>query len=62
MIPTVAPSIRAELTWAGVIDGFRDRRTAAAPATWGEAIDVPDSIRSAVSEEKPAEVTLTPGA
>jgi hypothetical protein len=49
-------------TWAGVQFGSWERRTAAAPATWGDAMEVPDKIAAAVFEVCHAAVIALPGA
>jgi hypothetical protein len=60
--PAVAFPVIAMLTFAGVALRFIDRYSAATPATWGEAIEVP--LRRAVALGSPshAEVISTPGA
>ena len=52
----------AEATAAGVNPGVTSSKSAAAPATCGVAIDVPDNDRRAVGEEVPAETIAEPGA
>ena len=52
----------AEATAAGVNPGVTSSKSAAAPATCGVAIDVPDNDRRAVGEEVPAETMEEPGA
>ena len=47
--PEVAPFTRAVATWAGVEEVWPERYTAAAPATCGVAIEVPDRVAVAVS-------------
>jgi len=49
-------------TSAGEADGFWLRAKAAAPATWGQAMEVPDMTALAVFDVMPAEVMLEPGA
>ena len=49
--PVVAIDVSAVATAAGVLAGFASRYNAAAPATCGEAIDVPDIVAVAVSDE-----------
>ena len=58
----VADEAIAEATSAGVIAGFCDNASAATPATCGEAIDVPESVRVAISDECPADTMFEPGA
>ena len=41
-IPRVAAFNNALVTAAGAADGLADKYNAATPATWGDAIDVPD--------------------
>jgi hypothetical protein len=53
---------RREDTSEGESDGNTESSTAAAPATCGVAIDVPDIVADAEFDEIPAERTLTPGA
>ena len=48
----VAKVINLAMTAAGVIDGSDSRRSAAAPATCGAAIDVPDKLLKDVDELK----------
>lgn len=48
--PAVAFAASVAATCAGVSDGFWESSTAAAPAVWGEAIDVPDMDAVAVVE------------
>ena len=57
----VAASIAAQ-TCSGVACGFVWRRSAAAPATCGDAIDVPFFVADATSEVMPAETMPVPGA
>jgi hypothetical protein len=57
----VAASIAAQIC-AGVACGFDCRRSAAAPATCGDAIDVPSFVAVATSEAMPAERISVPGA
>jgi hypothetical protein len=52
----------AAWTVAGVAVGYCCRYKAAQPATWGDAMDVPESTAAAVFEVFHAEVILTPGA
>ena len=49
-------------TAAGDMAESASSKSAAAPATWGEAIEVPDLPRSAVDEVNQAEVIDEPGA
>lgn len=58
----VAEVAIADDTSAGVRAGFCDKAKAATPATCGAAIDVPDIVRVAVSDECPADTMLDPGA
>jgi hypothetical protein len=60
--PVVAEEIRADDTWAGVRAGLLESRTAAAPATCGDAIDVPLSDAVAAVAVYQVDVTATPGA
>ena len=48
--------------WAGVAPGSICNHSAAAPATCGAAIDVPDIVRVELDEVMPTERMLTPGA
>ncbi len=48
--------------WSGVASGSICNHKAAAPATCGAAIDVPDIVRVELDEVMPAERMLTPGA
>ena len=57
----VAASIAAQ-TSAGVACGLVCRMSAAAPATCGDAIDVPLLVAAATSVAMPAETMLAPGA
>ncbi len=57
----VAASINAQ-TSAGVASGLASRMSAAAPATCGDAIDVPLFVAEATSEVMPAERMADPGA
>ena len=50
------------LTSAGVREGFMDKTRAARPATWGEAIEVPEIVLVAELPEIQAEVICVPGA
>ena len=58
----VALSDTAEATAAGVNEGDTSSKSAAAPATCGVAIDVPDNDRDAVGDEVAAETIAEPGA
>src|SRR5215211_4679159 len=58
----VAVLMIADVTCAALADGLRSRTVAAAPATCGDAIDVPDMVAVAVSFAMPAETMSTPGA
>ena len=49
-------------TWAGVLDGLAESSSAAAPATCGEAIEVPEIVFVALDEVCQAEVIAEPGA
>lgn len=49
-------------TWLGVRFGSCCRISAAAPATWGHAIDVPLIVLLALSDDTPADVIEDPGA
>jgi len=59
---TVAANRRCSATWLGDRVGFCARSSAAAPATWGHAMDVPLIVALAVSDEIPADVIVEPGA
>jgi hypothetical protein len=48
--PAVALPFTAEATWAGVSEGVWESRAAAAPATCGDAMDVPDMVADPVLE------------
>ena len=61
-LPVLAPSMIAEVTVAGLADAAPCRYSAAAPATCGDAIEVPLIVFVAVSEEYQAEVMPDPGA
>ena len=54
-------SIASDVCCASQV-GWSARRSAAAPDTCGHAIDVPDMIAVAVSDETPAASTDDPGA
>ena len=58
----VAEVAIADATCAGVRAGFCDKASAATPATCGAAIEVPLSVRVALSDECPADTMLEPGA
>ncbi|KOX51980.1 hypothetical protein ADL08_02870 [Streptomyces sp. NRRL F-6492] len=58
----VAAAVRAAETWAGVAVGLAARWSAAAPATCGVAIDVPEMVLVAESLEFQDEVMEEPGA
>ena len=58
----VADDAIAEATSVGVRALFCDSASAATPATCGDAIEVPESVRVAMSEVWPAETMLEPGA
>ena len=58
----VAAVTRASRTWVGVRALFAPRRRAAAPATCGEAMDVPLMVFVAVDDVYHAERMLEPGA
>jgi hypothetical protein len=58
----VAAVTRASRTWVGVRALFAPRRRAAAPATWGEAMDVPLMVFVAVDDVYQADLMLEPGA
>lgn len=62
MTPRVAPCTIAVLTPAGVAEGVAASSSAAAPATCGAAMDVPDSVAVAVGEVWYAERMPEPGA
>ena len=53
---------RRVLTSVGVSAGFIERTRAAKPATWGDAIEVPEMVFVAVLPEIQAEVICEPGA
>jgi hypothetical protein len=61
-IPAVAPTVNVAETCAGLHEGCMARSIAAAPATWGEAIEVPLRTLVAVFEVAQSEVIWTPGA
>jgi hypothetical protein len=58
----VAPSRIAATTVAGVAPVLPESRSAAAPATCGAAMDVPDSERDPVVEVLEADTIAEPGA
>ena len=58
---TVLP-VMMPVTWSTVREGFDERRRATAPATCGEAIEVPDIVVVAVSLVWYADNVPTPGA
>ena len=58
----VAAPTSASVTAAGVAVGNASRTLAAAPAAWGDAIDVPLTVRVAASPVIQAPVMSTPGA
>ena len=58
----VERATRASETCPGLAAGFSASTSAAAPETWGAAVDVPDFSAVAVGERCPAERTRTPGA
>ena len=58
----VAAAVIAEATCEGDCAPLMASVTAATPATWGEAIEVPDNTAVAVVEVYQAEVMLDPGA
>jgi hypothetical protein len=58
----VAPSRIAAATVAGVAPVLPESRSAAAPATCGAAMDVPDSERDPVVEVLEADTIAEPGA
>lgn len=60
--PDAARSTRALPTSPGAAAGRPARYGAAAPAAWGDAIEVPQWVALAVSPVCEAEVTPTPGA
>jgi hypothetical protein len=60
--PVVAEFTISVVTWAGVRLGLWLNMRAATPATWGEAIEVPFRLASAVGEVCQAEVIALPGA
>jgi len=60
--PVVALLFSAWATSAGDAAGCASRYTAAAPATWGEAIEVPLNVVVATSLVKNAEVMFVQGA
>src|SRR5690606_7320526 len=62
ILSAVAPSVRAVATASGVASGWPARYTAAAPATWGLAIEVPDIVLVPWSLSFQAEVMSEPGA
>jgi hypothetical protein len=60
--PVVALLASLSRTWAGVRDGLVESTSAAAPATCGDAIDVPLIVLVAVFDEDQSEVMDEPGA
>ena len=62
MTSVVAASASPAATALVVAEGLRARYTAAAPATCGEAMDVPEYVADADADVMPAESTSTPGA
>ncbi len=60
--PLVAADVSAEATCAGVAEGLSARCRAAAPATCGLAMDVPEMVLVAESPLFHAEVMEEPGA
>ena len=58
----VAVVFNTVATAAGVNEFCVPKSTAATPATWGLAIDVPDIVAVAVTEDIAAEVIELPGA
>lgn len=58
----VADDAIADATSAGVRALFCDSASAATPATCGDAIEVPESVREALSDVWPADTMLEPGA
>jgi len=58
----VAALSKLSRTSAGVADELTPRSNAAAPATCGVAMEVPDMVRVAVSDVDQAEVIELPGA
>src|SRR5215207_1467157 len=60
--PCVALPVSATATRSGPAPGLVERYSAAAPATCGEAIDVPLIVLVALSLPIQAEVIATPGA
>lgn len=58
----VAALLIAFIACVGVACGLVERYRATRPATWGEAIDVPDSVFVAVFDEYQADVIDAPGA
>ena len=61
-IERVDRSISPLAVCAGVAELFAARKTAAAPATCGDAIDVPDIVVEQVSQRIEADSTFEPGA
>jgi len=60
--PRVADVVNSRATSAGASEGAASSRSAAAPATCGEAIEVPESVASSAGSSMPAERTPLPGA
>ena len=58
----VASFVICSAIWAGVAVGSDCNSNTAAPATCGEAIEVPESMRDALDEVIVADMMLTPGA
>ena len=62
MMERVDRSTSSLVTCAGVAELLAPRYTAAAPATWGAAMDVPDIVVEQVSHRREADSMLDPGA
>jgi hypothetical protein len=60
--PVVEESANAVTTVAGLALGLLERKTAAAPATCGDAIEVPDIVVEQVSHDIEADRMSDPGA
>jgi len=58
----VAAPSKLSSTFAGVADGLTPSSNAAAPATCGQAMEVPEIVLVAVSEVDQDEVMEVPGA
>lgn len=57
-----ACDVRVDATLCADMEGLLPIRSAAAPATWGQAMDVPDKLVDPVSEVWLADLIERPGA